>query len=88
MKGHATLILCDSCGTAVPDVSAKEVLYQLDKVRYRLELCTNCLDAEMKRHDGHRGVPGFRKRAAIIFTVASRDAIPGRPRPGEVSRRS
>jgi len=78
MLGHSTLILCDSCGRAIPDQSAKEVLYQLDKVRYRLELCGMCLDAEMRRHNGHRGVPGFHKRAAIIFGVASVDDLPER----------
>jgi hypothetical protein len=80
MQGHSTLILCDSCGRAIPDQSSKEVLYQVDKVRYRLELCSTCLDAEMRRHDGHRGVPGFRKRAAIIITVGSTDELP-RPVP-------
>lgn len=74
--GHATLILCDSCGTAIPDQSAKEVLYQIDRVRYRLELCATCLDREMKRHGNHRGVPGFRKRAAIVFTIATTDDLP------------
>lgn len=78
MLGHSTVILCDSCGRAIPDQSAKEVLYQLDKVRYRLELCANCLDAEMRRHNGHRGVPGFHKRAAIIFAIASADDLPQR----------
>jgi ribosomal protein S26 len=76
MQGHSTMILCDACGRAIPDQSSKEVLYQIDKVRYRLELCSNCLDAEMKRHDGHRGVPGFRKRAAIIIRLASVDDLP------------
>ena len=76
MLGHSTLILCDSCGTAIPDQSAKEVLYQVERVRYRLELCAGCLDREMKRHGGHRGVPGFRKRAAIAFTVGSADELP------------
>jgi hypothetical protein len=80
MQGHSTLILCDSCGRAIPDQSSKEVLYQIDKVRYRLELCSTCLDAEMRRHDGHRGVPGFRKRAAIIITIGSTDDLP-RPIP-------
>ncbi|MGH2748899.1 MAG: hypothetical protein ACRDKB_13405 [Actinomycetota bacterium] len=77
MKGHSTLVLCDVCRKAVPDASVKEVIYQAGKVRYRLELCSSCLDAEMKRHDGHRGVPGFRKRAALVFTVESSDALPG-----------
>jgi hypothetical protein len=76
MQGHQTLILCDSCGRAVPDQSSKEVLYQVDKVRYRLELCSSCLDAEMKRHNGHRGVPGFRKRAAIVINLSSADKLP------------
>jgi hypothetical protein len=76
MLGHSTLILCDSCGRTIPDQSAKEVLYQVDKVRYRLELCATCLDTEMKRHGGHRGVPGFRKRAAIVFSLRSRDELP------------
>jgi hypothetical protein len=78
MLGHATLILCDSCGRVIPDQSSKEVLYQVDKVRYRLELCGTCLDGEMKRHNGHRGVPGFHKRAAIIFSIASTDDLPQR----------
>lgn len=78
MIGHATLILCDSCGKTIPDQAAKEVLYQVDRVRYRLELCARCLDAEMKRHNGHRGVPGFRKRAAIIFRVGLPEDLPRR----------
>ena len=76
MQGHATLILCDSCGKAIPDQSAKEVLYQADKIRYRLEICGTCLDNEMKRQDGHRGVPGFRKRAAILFNIGSAEDLP------------
>jgi hypothetical protein len=76
MQGHSTMILCDACGRAIADQSSKEVLYQIDKVRYRLELCPNCLDAEMKRHDGHRGVPGFRKRAAIIIKLSTTDDLP------------
>ena len=76
MQGHNTMILCDACGRAVPDQSSKEVLYQVDRVRYRLELCPSCLDAEMKRHDGHRGVPGFRKRAAIVIKLSSADDLP------------
>lgn len=76
MQGHNTLILCDSCGRAVPDQSSKEVLYQIDRLRYRLELCSSCLDAEMKRHNGHRGVPGFRKRAAIVINLSSADELP------------
>jgi hypothetical protein len=77
MQGHSTMILCDACGRAIPDQSSKEVLYQVGKLRYRLELCPTCLDAEMKRHDGHRGVPGFRKRAAIVIKLASTDDLPG-----------
>jgi hypothetical protein len=76
MQGHSTMILCDACGRAVPDQSSKEVLYQIERVRYRLELCPACLDAEMKRHDGHRGVPGFRKRAAIVIKLSSSDQLP------------
>jgi hypothetical protein len=76
MQGHSTMILCDSCGRAIPDQSSKEVLYQIGRVRYRLELCRTCLDAEMRRHDGHRGVPGFRKRAAIIIKLDSPDELP------------
>jgi hypothetical protein len=76
MQNHSMLILCDVCGSAIPDQSCKEVLYQVDKVRYRFELCPRCLDAEMKRLDGHRGVPGFRKRAAIVYRLDSVDALP------------
>jgi hypothetical protein len=77
MQGHSTMILCDACGRAIPDQSSKEVLYSVDKTRYRLELCPTCLDAELKRHDGHRGVPGFRKRAAIVIRLNSADELPG-----------
>lgn len=78
MLGHSTLILCDSCGAEIPDKSAKEVIYQVEKVRYRLELCTPCLSQEMKRHNGHRGVPGFHKRAALYFSIASAEDLPRR----------
>ena len=76
MQGHATLILCDSCGKAIPDQSAKEIIYQADKTRYRLEICSICLDNEMKKHGGYRGVPGFRKRAAILFNIDSAEDLP------------
>jgi hypothetical protein len=76
--GHSTLILCDSCGQEIPDKSAKEVIYQAGKVRYRLELCTPCLSSEMKRHSGHRSVPGFHKRAALYFSISSSDELPRR----------
>lgn len=76
MQGRSTLILCDVCGRAVVDQASKEVLYQVDKVRYRLELCPSCLDGEMKRHDGVRGVPGFRKRAAIVIKLSSSEQLP------------
>jgi len=76
MQGHGTLILCDACTRPVPDQAAKEVLYQVDKVRYRLELCPSCLGSEMKRHDSFRGVPGFRKRAAIVIRLNSSEDLP------------
>ena len=76
MQGHSTLILCDVCRRPVPDQASKEVLYQIDKVRYRLELCPTCLGSEMKRHDGFRGVPGFRKRAAIVIRLNTPEELP------------
>lgn len=76
MRSHSTLILCDSCGRPIPDESAKEVVYQVGKVRYRLELCHSCLQKEMRSHDGQRWIPGFRKRAALVFTIDSLDALP------------
>lgn len=79
MLGGSTLILCDACAREVPDRSSKEIVYQVDKLRYRFELCTTCLDDEMKRHDGHRGIPGFRKRAAIFFNIDSSSDLPRRP---------
>ena len=82
MKSHATLILCDLCARAIPDVSAKEVLYQVGKTRYRLELCASCLQSEMQRHDGHRGVPGFHKRAALVFSLPSEEVLPTRAAAG------
>lgn len=79
MPGRSTLILCDVCGRAVPDRASKEIIYQVDKVRYRFELCSICLDDEMKRHDGRRGIPGFRKRAAIVVNLDSLSALPRQP---------
>jgi hypothetical protein len=76
MQNHAMLILCDVCAAAIPDQSGKEVFYQVGRVRYRFELCPKCLDAEMKRLDGHRGIPGFRKRAAIVYRLESADQLP------------
>jgi hypothetical protein len=76
------MIICDACGRAIPHQSSKEVLYQVEKLRYRLELCPSCLDSEMKRHNGHRGVPGFRKRAAIVIKLSSADDLPGRAKVG------
>jgi hypothetical protein len=32
----------------------------------------------MKRHNGHRQVPGFHKRAALVFSVSSRSELPPR----------
>jgi hypothetical protein len=78
MLGGSTLILCDVCGAEIADKAAKEVLYQVEKRRYRLELCTPCLSREMKRHNGHRQVPGFHKRAALVFSVSSRSELPPR----------
>jgi hypothetical protein len=34
----------------------------------------------MKRHEGHRGIPGFRKRAAIVIKLDSTEDLP-RPLP-------
>lgn len=79
MLGHSMMILCDVCGREVADQAAKEVIYQVDKSRYRFELCSVCLGAELKRRDGHRGIPGFRKRAAVTITLASLADLPRRP---------
>jgi hypothetical protein len=81
MPGRMTVILCDVCGREVPDRACKEIVYQLNKTRYRLELCPNCLDDEMKRLDEPRGIPGFRKRAAIAFTIDSVSDLPRQPTP-------
>lgn len=75
------MILCDVCGREVPDRASKEVIYQLDKVRYRFELCPSCLDDEMSRRDGWRGIPGFRKRAAIVVNIESASDLPRQPTP-------
>jgi hypothetical protein len=79
MPGRSTMILCDVCGREVPDRASKEVVYQLNKIRYRFELCPTCLDDEMKRHNGRRGIPGFRKRAAIVVTIESLSDLPRQP---------
>jgi hypothetical protein len=78
MQNHAMLILCDVCDAAIPDQTSKEVIYQVQKHRYRLELCSKCLNAEMKRLGGHRSIPGFRKRAAIVYSIDSVDRLPRR----------
>jgi hypothetical protein len=78
MRSHSTLVLCDACGTAIPDESAKEVIYQVDKLRYRLELCHKCLQQEMSGRKP-RAIPGFRKRAALVISIDSIEDLPRRP---------
>ncbi|HEU5001304.1 MAG TPA: hypothetical protein VFW71_00805 [Actinomycetota bacterium] len=78
MRSHAMLILCDACRKEIPDEAAKEVVFQVDGVRYRLELCSSCLDGQMGLHPDHRWIPGFRKRTALAFVLHSADELPGR----------
>ena len=78
MLGHSMLILCDVCGREVADQAAKEVVYQIGKQRYRFELCHKCLQQEINRGKP-RAIPGFRKRAALVFTIASTDGLPRVP---------
>ena len=78
MRSHSTLILCDACGVPVPDEAAKEVIYQVDRLRYRLELCHRCLQKEMSSQEP-RAIPGFRKRAALMFTADSAQSLPRVP---------
>jgi hypothetical protein len=78
MKGHSTFVLCDACAQPVAEQTAKEVLYQVEKLRYLLKLCSTCLDDEMRRHDSLRSIPGMHKRAAIAFTIPSADDLPKR----------
>ena len=77
MTGNATLIFCGSCRKPVSHQTSKEAIYELERVRYLVELCPLCLDEEMKRHGVERGVSGFRKRSAVVFKVASLDDVPG-----------
>ena len=79
MRSHSLLVLCDVCRRTIPDESAKEVIFQVDRLRYRLEMCTNCLDTEMGRRPGRRWIPGYRKRTALTFVLDSADDLPGRP---------
>jgi len=81
MRSHALLVLCDVCGRTMPDEAAKEVVFQVDRVRYRLEMCSSCLDREMGRRDERRWIPGFRKRTALTFVLESVDDLPRRPVP-------
>lgn len=76
MMGHSTMVFCDICGQTVADQSVKEAIYQLPRVRFRVELCPHCLNTELKRFSEHRGIPGFRKRAAVIFSLSSEEDIP------------
>jgi hypothetical protein len=79
MRSHALLILCDVCRKTIPDEAAKEVIFQVDRLRYRLEMCSSCLDAEMGRRAERRWIPGFRKRTALTFVLNSADELPGGP---------
>jgi hypothetical protein len=79
MRSHALVVLCDVCRKTIPDEAAKEVIFQVDRLRYRLEMCSNCLDVEMGRRADRRWIPGFRKRTALTFVLDSADQLPGRP---------
>jgi hypothetical protein len=78
MRSHALLVLCDVCRKTIPDEAAKEVIFQVDRLRYRLEMCPSCLDGEMSRRADRRWIPGFRKRTALTFALDSADELPGR----------
>jgi hypothetical protein len=78
MRSHALLVLCDVCRKTIPDEAAKEVIFQVDRLRYRLEMCSNCLDVEMGRRADRKWIPGFRKRTALTFVLDSADELPGR----------
>lgn len=79
MRSHSLLVLCDVCRRTIPDEAAKEVIFQIGRLRYRLELCSPCLAVEMGRSPERRWIPGFRKRTALTFVLDSVEDLPGRP---------
>lgn len=85
MRSHALFVVCGVCGRAIPDEAAKEVIFQVVRVRYRLEMCSNCLDAEMGQRTEQRWIPGFRKRTALMFDIGSLEDLPRRVERGDRS---
>lgn len=83
MRSHSLLVLCDVCRKTIPDEAAKEVIFQVDRLRYRLEMCSSCLDAEMGRRSERRWIPGYRKRTALTFVLDSVHELPGGLAAGE-----
>ena len=77
MRSHSLLVLCDVCRKTIPDEAAKEVIFQVDRLRYRLEMCSSCLDGEMGRRPGRKWIPGYRKRTALTFVLDSANDLPG-----------
>lgn len=81
MRSHNLLVLCDVCGRTLPDEAAKEVVYYVERLRYRLEMCSGCLDGELSQREERRWIPGFRKRTALTFVVESVAELPRSPLP-------
>lgn len=73
---------CELCGERVSLERAKEALFETGVNAYHLmDLCTNCLDDQLKRASSVNDTPGFHQKVAAIIALPDREV----PRPVRVS---
>jgi hypothetical protein len=69
---------CGLCGKRVPLEQAKEALFQTANNAYHLmDLCTSCLDTQLKAAQSVNDTTGFRQTAAVLLKLPNN----GVPRP-------
>lgn len=70
---------CRLCGERVSLDRAKEALFQTENNRYHvMDLCSSCLDGQLKRAESVNDTAGYRKQAAALIRLPNNE-IPSAP---------
>jgi hypothetical protein len=73
-----TTVDCDLCGKRVPLERAKEALFETANNSYHLmDLCSSCLDGQLKAAETVNDTSGFRQKAAALIRLPD-NAVPQR----------
>ncbi len=61
---------CNLCGEKVALEQAKEALFETGQNAYHvMDLCSKCLDAQLKAAESINDTSGFRQRAAALIRL-------------------